>query len=97
MREVVFKPAALKALIRLCDYVEAKNTAGSGYRFQEKILDFIESNALILSISYPLCFNAKLAVRGYSCFIFQKKWVIAFRITENKMIIYRIILGAKLK
>jgi hypothetical protein len=54
MREVIFKPMAVEAMVRLCDYVESKNTPGSGYRFQQKILDFIELNAGIVSITYPL-------------------------------------------
>ena len=97
MRQVIFKPVAVKAMMQLCDYVESKNTPGGGYRFQQKLLNFIEFNAGILLINYPLCSNPKLAQRHFSCIIFQRKWVIAFTYTERTFIIHRIILGAKLK
>ena len=97
MREVVFTPMAIKAMVKLCDYVESKNTPGGGYRFQKKILDFIQSNAAISNLDFPLCHNTRLAHRNFSCLIFQRKWVIAFRYTELTFVIHRIILGAKLK
>jgi hypothetical protein len=78
MRQVIFKPLAVKAMVQLCDYVESKNTPGGGYRFQQKLLDFIEFNSGISSINYPLCHNPKLARRNFSCLIFQRKWVLAF-------------------
>ena len=97
MREVFFKPLATEALMQLCDYVEAKNTPGSGYRFQKKILDFIALHAGLSLIKYPLCHNPKLAHRNFSCLVFQKKWIIAFRYTQNTMTVFRIILGSKLR
>ena len=97
MRQVIFKPMAVKAMVQLCDYIESKNTIGAGYRFQQKLLYFIELNAGISSINYPVCNNPKLAHRKFSCLIFQRKWVIAFSYSDTTFIIQRIILGAKLK
>jgi hypothetical protein len=97
MRQVIFKPLAIKAMVQLCDYVESKNTPGGGYRFQQKLLNFIELNAGIFIIEYPLCRNPKLARRNFSCLIFQGKWVIAFSYNQTAFIIHRIILGSKLK
>ena len=84
-------------MLELCDFVESKNTIGAGYRFQQKLLNFIEFNAGISSMNYPLCHNRRLARRNFSCLVFQRKWVIAFSYNEQAFVIHRIILGAKLK
>ena len=97
MREIIIEPYTEDAIIELCDFVESKNTTGSGERFYKRLLDFIESYATLTNLKFPLCQNKNFAARKWSCLIFKDKWVIAFSYSENKMTIHRFVLGSKLK
>lgn len=39
--EVLYKQNALETLYEIAAFVESKNTKGSGYRFIEKVFEFI--------------------------------------------------------
>ncbi len=97
MRDIVIRPAAEDAITILCDFVEAKNTKGSGGRFHTKLLDFIEGYAPLTNLKFPLCKNEELALLYYSCLIFQQKWVIAFTYDDEQITIHRVLLGSGLK
>lgn len=97
MRELIFTDATLEELSNLCEYVELKNTSGSGSRFNEKFTVFLQEYLPLTNLQFPLCNNALLAKLFYSCIIFKSKWVVAFRYSEEQITIHRIILGSKLK
>lgn len=97
IRQIIIKPLAEDIIIALCDFIESKNTLGSGTRFYEKLLTFIESLAPLTNLKFPLCRNKKFAARLWSCVVFQNKWVIAFSYNNNQIIIHRMVLGSRLK
>lgn len=89
--KVLLKPKAVDALCAIAAFVEQKNTPGSGERYFIKFLSLIKAHALE-GISPQLCRNRLLAAKGYSC-LFIEKWVVAYKITNQTLIVYRIIWG----
>ena len=85
---------ALSVIDAIADFVESKNTSGSGARFALKFKSAIEKLALP-NVQYSLCNHPVLAAYKYSCSHFND-WVIAFRILENELIVYEIIHGSLL-
>jgi hypothetical protein len=87
-------PKALRVIDAVADFVESKNTKGSGYRFALKFKSAIENLALP-NVEYAPCNHPVLAALKYSCGHFND-WVIAFRIIDNELIVYEIIHGSLL-
>ena len=93
--DVFFTKKAKQAIDVIADFVESKNTNGSGNKFAIKFEQAIKQFA-IDNATYAKCNHNLLRVLGYSC-ITISKWVVAFKIKDNKFIIYRIIWGSFLK
>lgn len=92
--KIAFKPAAAKALYAIADFVESKNTPGSGKRYALKFRKAVEQFAQP-NVKYTLCNDKLLALLGYSCRNYND-WIIAFKIENNRFVIYEIILGSTL-
>jgi hypothetical protein len=92
--EVRITPQALAVIDGVADFVESKNTAGSGARFALKFLSAIAKLALP-NVQYTVCNHPVLASFKYSCSHFND-WVIAFKVTENTLTVYEIIHGSLL-
>ena len=93
--KVVLKRQPQIALAAIASFVESENTAGSGKRFVLKFSKAIEEFAL-KNVKYALCNHEVLAALKYSCMVFNK-WVIAFTIEKNTMVVHKIIHGSILK
>ena len=87
-------PKALEVIEAVADFVEEKNTQGSGKRFFENFLSAIEKLA-IPNVEYAICHHHTLAFHKYSCSHFND-WVIAFKIDSNALTVYEIVYGANL-
>ena len=88
------QPKALKVINAIADFVESKNTPGSGARYALRFKSAIEKLALP-DVQHTLCNHAVLASYKYSCSHFND-WVIAFRIENNTLIVYEVIHGSLL-
>ena len=93
--KVVLKRQPQIALAAIESFVESENTEGSGKRFIVKFVKFIEKSA-VTKVKFALCHHHILASLKYSCIIFNK-WVIAFAIENNSMVVHKIIHGTILK
>jgi plasmid stabilization system protein ParE len=91
---VKIKPKALKVIDAIADFVESKNTRGSGARYALKFKSAIKKLA-VPNIQYPQCNHPILAAFKYSCSHFND-WVIAFRIKDDQLVVYEIIHGSLL-
>lgn len=91
---VKIKPKALKVIDAIADFVESKNTKGSGARYALKFKSAIKKLA-VPNIQYPRCNHPVLAAFKYSCSHFND-WVIAFRIQDDQLVVYEIIHGSLL-
>ena len=92
--KIVYKTAALKTIDSAAAFVESKNTEGSGDRWVEKFAEEISSLAKSTA-QFPLCKAPQLAKWNYRCFTY-KNWVIAFKISDKKFEVCRIIWGSNL-
>jgi hypothetical protein len=87
-------PQALNVIDAIADFVESKNTKGSGARYALKFKLAIEKLALP-NVQYSFCNHPVLAAYRYSCSHFND-WVIAFKISGNELVVYEIIHGSLL-
>lgn len=97
MRSLDVKPKAQEAIEDVADFLELINTPGSSVKWVNKLEAFLEKLAAVPLKQFPFCNNANLARQKFSCSVFNKKWVVVFRYTENTITVYRFVLGAKLK
>ena len=97
MRQVEFKKRAVNAIEAVCDFIEGKNTPGSSANWYYDLVDFTIKHANIKLLKFPLCYHQKFAEKGFSCFIFKREWIIVFKYSGTKLIVYRFVHGSKLK
>ena len=87
-------PKAASVIDSIAEFVESKNTPGSGNRFALKFMLAIEKLA-VPNVQYALCSHHVLASLRYSCSHFND-WVIVFRITGDELVVCEIIHGSLL-
>ncbi len=93
--KLIFKEPALKTLRLQRDFLDSKNTIGSGNRYVLKFKNSIKSFAQP-NTQYAKCNNTVLLKFGYSC-VTIGKWIVAFKIEDDNFIVYEIILGTLLQ
>jgi len=49
-----------------------------------------------LNLTFTICKSPDLAKWGYHCFTFKEKYIVAFKVSEEKFIVYRLILASRL-
>lgn len=92
--KVIITIHALAVIEAIADFVESKNTPGSGKRYFKKFKEAIKKLAQA-NTQYALCLDPRLAAFNYSCGHFND-WVIVFRIENGALIVYQVIHGATL-
>jgi len=90
-----FMPEAENALFEIGIWVEERNTAESGIRFINKLIDQIDAYVLP-HVRYPACKNKVLASHHLSC-IAINDWVFAFKQTKDEFVVHYILYGPGLK
>lgn len=90
--EIEIRAKAIKTLDDIASYLDSLNTFGAGNRWLDRFFTRIEKYARP-EVTYALCKNSRLAIRGFSCITFNN-WVVAFKITKGKFVIYEIIHGS---
>lgn len=75
--EVFFTKRAKKALEVIVDFVESKNTLGSGNRFAIKFEQAIKQYS-ITNVTYAKCQHLSLRQLDYSCIVISK-WIIVLK------------------
>lgn len=91
---ITIKPKALKVIDAIADFVESKNTPGSGARYALKFKIAIKRLA-VPGVQHSICNHHVLAAFKYSCSHFND-WVIAFKIVNGELTVYEIIHGSLL-
>ncbi len=90
--QIEIKAPAMKTLKSIADWVETKNTVGSGNRYMTKFYNFIVSQMDSVQ-ALPLCKFPEFNLRKLKC-LFYNDWVIAIKAEKNKMVIHSIIHGS---
>ena len=91
---IIINEKALSTLEKIGEFVENKNTLGSGNRYVTKFLNFIEETMLSFN-NHQLCKSIQLYKMNYRCF-FYNDWVVAYKKNENYIEVKIIIHGTHL-
>lgn len=92
---LVIRKNAANAIADTAAWVNVINTDGAGDRWFSRIIEMLQSAARS-GVQHAICQNEALARRGYRCFTYREKWVVAYQIKGDDFIVYRFILGSKL-
>ena len=71
-------------IFSIADYIEHE------IKMPEKLISFGQT-LIDFPLKYPICKNEKLSKRNLRCAVFDKKWIFAYKVTENYVIIKDII------
>jgi hypothetical protein len=77
------------------NWIDSQNTEGAGDRWLVRLSDELDKRAKS-GVKHAVCKNEALAQRNYSCFTYNDKWVVAYKIKDGHFIVCRFILGAML-
>ena len=96
MRELIVMKRAENAIYKVAQHRASEYFPETGEKFINELIDSCVQH-LPLQINYPLCKNRTLSKHGYSCFVFKKKWIVAFKYSDREFRVYRFMWGANLK
>lgn len=91
---IIINEKALSTLEKIGEFVENKNTFGSGNRYITKFLNFIEETLLTFN-NHQFCKAIQFNKMNYRCF-FYNDWVVAYKKNENYIEVKIIIHGTLL-
>lgn len=83
--EIRFSSNAYSSLVRVVNFIESKNTKGSGLRWASRFESFLLSS-LIKPSEIKLCNNKTFRQLNLRCIYFND-WVVAFSCIENLVLI----------
>jgi hypothetical protein len=83
--QIEYTAEALSSLIKLLNFIEEKNTQGSGERWLSRFELYL-SSTLPNSLAISLCNNETFKRLNLRC-LYYNDWVIAFSITNGDVLI----------
>lgn len=92
--KVVYKYRAAKVIEKAAEWVEQRNTPGSGERWFARLDETIHALANSKA-KLALCKHPSLAKFNYRCYTYNN-WIIAFRVSKNMFEVCRFIWGKRL-
>lgn len=93
---IVLEKRARIQLYNLADIIDDLNISGAGERWISRFIEHMKGYAKP-NVSYSLCRHPSFSLRGYSCIVYNDKWVVAFKLTSDEMRIYAVVHGALLE
>lgn len=97
MRRLIIKPNAEASIYKVAEWLASEYFTETGLKFVDDLEQFLLRHSLLINIQYPLCKNVRLAKRKFSCLIYKRKWVIAFKYSKSTFTVFEFIWGGKLK
>ena len=91
--KILIKAEAAATIIEIANFVEAKNTKGSGKRFAVKFMKSISAQLKTFN-KHLLCKYPEFAKLKWKCFAY-KNWIIAYQ-TEAEFIEIKVIIHGSL-
>ena len=89
------RDSASRSIAKTGNWVEKKNTEGSGERWIRKVYETLEEQTK-LGVKYNLCRNENFARRGYRCFVYNDEWIVAYKINGDSFIVHKFVWGGYL-
>ncbi|MDB5282901.1 MAG: hypothetical protein JWO06_1976 [Bacteroidota bacterium] len=65
----------------------------TGLKFVISVEEYLQTFCSLTNLEFPLCKNKLLARKKFSCVIFKRKWVIAFKYSKNTLTVHQFIWG----
>jgi plasmid stabilization system protein ParE len=78
---------------QLVDYITEEGSPQNATNYYLKIVSFLESLSKPYP-TYPVCKYPAWAKRKWRCAVFDKKYVVAFRVEKNKIIVFKFLHGS---
>lgn len=97
MRRLIIKPHAEESIYKVAEWIASQYFPETGLKFIDGVEKNLLRQASLSNLQFPLCKNTRLAKRKFSCLIYNRKWVIAFKYSKTTFTVYEFIWGAKLK
>jgi len=95
--KVLIRKSAFSAIEKIADYIATEiKMQLTAQRYADKLIDFGFSLGTYYN-AYPVCRNKNLAAKKLRCATFDKKWVFAYELRKDSVVIHQIIWGGKLK
>lgn len=94
--QVVFRERAKLSIHGITFYIEQQGYPATAEKFTKKLLQFGLSLAHFPD-KYPICRQNKFAKRNLHCAIFDNTYIFVYKIVKDKLFIYNIIHGKRLK
>lgn len=96
--EVVINLKANKKIKSIAKYIsEEFEMPETGRKYALKLIDFGFSLGHSIPTRNAICRHKKFRIKRWFCITFDKKWVFAYQIKDNKILIEEIALGKLLK
>jgi hypothetical protein len=89
------RKAASNTIAATKNWIDDQNTEGPGDRWVAKLFEELSKRDRS-GVKHAICKNESLANRHYSCFTYNDKWVVAYKIKDGKFIVCRFIAGSML-
>jgi hypothetical protein len=89
------RKAASNTIAATKNWIDKQNTKGAGDRWLARLFDELNKRAKS-GVQHAICQNESLAKRHYSCFTYNDKWVVAYKIKDGKFVVCRFIAGSML-
>ena len=87
--KLIVKLPAKRTLLAVANWVESKNTKGSGLRWLNKFYVYIEKNAKAVH-ALPLCKYKVFKAKKLICLTYND-WVIACKVEDNNVAVHAVI------
>lgn len=97
MRQLILKPHAEESVYSVAEWLASQYFPDTGLKFIDDVEAFLLRYCNLSNLKFPLCKNKRLAKRKLCCVIYKRKWVVAFKYTQNKLTVHEFIWGKKLR
>lgn len=97
MRQLIIKSHAEEAIYSTAEWLASQYFPDTGFKFIDQVEEFLWNYCQLTNLKFALCKNKRLAKRKFSCLVYKRKWVIAFKYTRRQLVVYEFIWGKKLR
>lgn len=94
--DVVFSKSALKDLSAVYQYIANEGYPETAYEYSMRLVNAIERIAK-LNLQFKPCRKEVWRKRGYACLVFEKAYIISFRVIDAKLLVMRIVHGSRIQ
>lgn len=83
------------SIVQIAEYISVKGYPETAVKYIQRLQFFIESLATFPP-KYPICKQPQFAKNNFHCAVFEKTYVVVYKITTDTLYIYHIIHGSRL-